>query len=551
MKSVVKMLCMATVVALTLGACSKDNPNYIKGGEDDKDNIGYLAVGGLKADVMLDTENFASETSKTRAGEVDINTFSVVITNTEGAVVGEFLYGERPAEPIELPGGVYKLTMSSGDMAGAEWESPVYRAEKEFVVVRKQTTVVDDIVCKLANIKVTVAYSADIADQLDPDYTTMNVALEDSSLLYAMTESRAGYFEPVDVENTLVFTLNCRYVGQDKDIVMTHSISGVKAAQWRKVNVVIAHASDGTASIGIKCDTWAYDEEVVFDTATFLMEETIADDTDLPIISWEGYDLAEEFELTDDMFDADGNFTKSINIDITATSAISSIKVKVESDNAEFENAYSEIMPLEEDLCAPTASAAILKMMGYPTDAAGQTSTRLKFASQAELLRTYEGTHTYLITVTDSEGRTSTATLTIVYGNSQAASPSIVWVGYNIDERQTYVAGMTCDLAVTAANGIADFLVKIISDTLTPEELAGVGLAAEFSLVNDTQYFDQLGGLGFPVGDAVVDKKELELSITNFLGLLSALGGGDHDFEMTVIDTKGNTTTKTVMMHFE
>ena len=86
--------------------------------------------------------------------------------------------------------------------------------------------------------------------------------------------------------------------------------------------------------------------------------------------------------------------------------------------------------------------------------------------------------------------------------------------------------------------------------TLTPEELAGVGLAGEFSLVTDTQYFDQLKGLGFPVGDQVSGKKDLDLSITTFLGLLQMFGTGDHNFEITVTDTKGNATTKTVMLHY-
>ena len=109
---------------------------------------------------------------------------------------------------------------------------------------------------------------------------------------------------------------------------------------------------------------------------------------------------------------------------------------------------------------------------------------------------------------------------------------------------------MTCDLIIKAPLTIADFNVKIISATLTPEELSAVGLAGEFSLVNDTQFFQSLGGLGFPTGDAVYGKSELELSISNFLSVLAMLGPGEHDFEMSVTDVEGNTTTKTVMFRF-
>ena len=548
MKSVVKMMGVALVTLLALGACNKDKASYVDGPDSARDNVGYLIVGGMEAAVLEDTENISSPAS-TRAEGVDINTFDVVITNKAGDTMASFKYGERPQEPIALEGGVYTIAMSSAKMEGAAWEAPVYAGQKEVIITRKQTTEVKDLVCKLANIKVTVAYSADLAEQLDSDYTKMTVELAESGLEYAFTETRAGYFAPVAADNTLKLTFNCRYKGETKDITMTNEIKGVKAAQWRKINVVVQHAADGTATIGIVCDTWTYDEEVTFDTSASLMEEVIPDDTDAPVIVWEGHDLAQPFELTDDMFDAEGNFTSSINLDITAKAALKSLIVKVSSDNADFTAAYSEIMSLEEDLCAPKASNAILKMMGYPTDAKDTTTARIKLASQADMLKSYEGTHSYEITATDINGAHTTVTLAVQYG--QNVAPRIVWTGYDIDKQQTYVAGMTCDLKVTAPLAIADLKVKIISATLTPEELAGVGLAGEFSLINDTQYFESLKNLGFPVGDEVAGKTELDLSITNFLGVLNMLGAGEHNFEISVTDIEGNTTTKTVMMRFE
>ena len=548
MKSVVRLISAVLVVAVALSSCGKDKTDYDVIYDGDKDNVGYLALGGLEASVMIDTENYQTPAKATRADGVDINTFDVVITNSEGATVAEFKYGERPTEPISLPGGLYKLSMTSGQMSGAAWESPIYSAEKEFTIVRKQTTTVDDIVCKLANIKVTVSYSADVADQLDPAYTTMDVAIEQNELTYAMSETRAGYFEPLAAENTLKFTLNCRYVGQDKDIVMTNTIPNVKAAQWRKINVVIQHASDGTASIGIVCDTWTYDEEIVFDTAAYLMEEVLVDDTDMPVINWEGHDMSEEFELTDEMFDADGNFLKSINIDITSKSPIASLVVKVSSDNSDFTDAYKSAIALEQDLCNVTSSM-IWQMFGYPTDAKGKTSTRIQLGKQAGTMKSYEGTHTYEITATDENGRSTTQKLSIAYG--QIIEPRIVWVGYDIDQRQTITDDMTCKIRVTAPLAIKDFTIKIISDTLTPEELERVELAAEFSLVTSTEFAEALTGLGFPVGDKVYGKTLISEDDLNITGFLAILGGfpGDHAFEMTVTDMEGNATTKTVMLH--
>ena len=544
MKNLAKILSIAAV-ALTLGACNKDNINYNGPVDSSKENIGYLALGGMEASIMVDTENIDSET---RAEGADINTFDVVITNQAGAEVKSFKYGERPEEAIALEAGIYNITMQSAEMSGAEWEMPVYGAEREVVITRKQTTEVKDIVCKLRNIKVSVAYAADIKEQLDPENTTMTIALGNSELVYGIEEERGGYFAPIAEENTLLLTFKCRYVDGDKDIVMTNEITGVKAAQWRKINVVVQHAADGSTNIGIQCDTWTYDEVVDFDTTAYLFEEVLVDDSDMPVINFEGHDLALPFELTDEMFDAEGKFTKNINIDITAKSPIQSIIIKTSSDNDEFLAAYDDVLPLEADICDGSVSNTFLKLMGYPTDAKGATSTRIKFGAQADMLRSFEGAHSYEITVVDANGGKTTATLTVKYG--QNVAPSIVWVGYDIDKRQTYAPGMTCDLKVKAPLAVADFKVKIISLTLNADQLTSVGLADEFSLVNDTQFFESLGGLGFPVGDAVYGKTDIDLSISNFLSVLAMLGPGEHDFEMSVTDMEGNTTTKTVMFRF-
>ena len=544
MKNLAKILSIAAV-ALTLGACNKDNINYNGPVDSSKENIGYLALGGMEASIMVDTENIDSET---RAEGTDINTFDVVITNQAGAEVKSFKYGERPEEAIALEAGIYNITMQSAEMSGAEWEMPVYGAEREVVITRKQTTEVKDIVCKLRNIKVSVAYAADIKEQLDPEHTTMTIALGNSELVYGIEEERGGYFAPIAEENTLLLTFKCRYVDGDKDIVMTNEITGVKAAQWRKINVVVQHAADGSTNIGIQCDTWTYDEVVDFDTTAYLFEEVLVDDSDMPVINFEGHDLALPFELTDEMFDAEGNFTKNINIDITAKSPIQSIIIKTSSDNDEFLAAYDDVLPLETEICDGSVSNTFLKLMGYPTDAKGATSTRIKFGAQADMLRSFEGAHSYEITVVDANGGKTTATLTVKYG--QNVAPSIVWVGYDIDKRQTYAPGMTCDLKVKAPLAVADFNVKIISLTLNADQLTSVGLADEFSLVNDTQFFESLGGLGFPVGDAVYGKTDIDLSISNFLSVLAMLGPGEHDFEMSVTDMEGNTTTKTVMFRF-
>ena len=62
---------------------------------------------------------------------------------------------------------------------------------------------------------------------------------------------------------------------------------------------------------------------------------------------------------------------------------------------------------------------------------------------------------------------------------------------------------------------------------------------------------EPLRGLGFAVGEDVVNKTFVKLSITQFMGVLSAVSGTslkNHDFVITLTDNEGNTTVKTLML---
>ena len=144
-----------------------------------------------------------------------------------------------------------------------------------------------------------------------------------------------------------------------------------------------------------------------------------------------------------------------------------------------------------------------------------------------------------------------------------AEDPNIVWDGHDISQREAISAGLEVDLLVSASKGIKEFYVKIESASLTPAELAGVGLCDVLNLCYPQQSYDSnnpgvfidveepLRGLGFAVADEVVNKTFVKLSITQFMGVLQAVSGSDlknHDFVLTVVDNEGNTTVKTLML---
>lgn len=94
---------------------------------------------------------------------------------------------------------------------------------------------------------------------------------------------------------------------------------------------------------------------------------------------------------------------------------------------------------------------------------------------------------------------------------------------------------------VVSNTGITAFNIHIESNSLSPEELAGVGLAADIDLINPGALGEPLSGLGFPVGDQVENQKSCHFDITMFLNLLAALGPDEHKFHLTVTDAEGTT----------
>ena len=119
---------------------------------------------------------------------------------------------------------------------------------------------------------------------------------------------------------------------------------------------------------------------------------------------------------------------------------------------------------------------------------------------------------------------------------------------FDIDNDRLTISGAT-ELKVTikAANGIANLYVDIISETLDVSE---VGLPKSFDLAYPGDNSDALGGLGFPVGDEVINQTDVTFDISTCTALLPTFKG-NHDFKIRVVDSKGLEETKTLKLKVE
>lgn len=566
MKTFTSLFMVLPAAALLLAGCVNEEPNYKKnpGGVTPSDATGFLTTEGTDMRVVYDTQ---TETGTDNA-EGGANRFAtrsnpaaedviVEIVDASNTTVGKKTYGEWKAlaEPVELAIGNYKLRAYSAEtIPDKGWDCPVYSTEKEFSIRKGETTQMPDLVCTLANIKVTVGYAADLAQMLSDD-TSAEAVLGANSLTFLKGDGKNGYFRAIGETNTLEITITGSFKDTGKEVTLSKTVEGVRAGQWRKVTLIIENADKGNLEIGIVVDSFIQDEEIVVDGSGDLWEPVIDDDQPAaPGIAWGDNDLTVPFALNASMFDAEGNCTVPVALDFASPNGITALQVRIGSDNGELLTAMG--IPAEFDLCTVTPESGdlhtALDAMGFPLGEAveGHKKVQLNLTVLMPLLYKFDGTHTFAFAMTDGRttrtaGSVTEATLTVkVDRQNESAGPEIVWEGYDINTPQKMNADMKIRIDVTSKSPITAFGVTIDSKILEPY-LEIIQLPVNFDLCQaEGTLAATLETLGFPTGSNVA--APLSFDISQFVELLIDMEPGEHKFILAVTDAAGTTTTRTL-----
>lgn len=554
MKNLMKSAFALLVAAFAMTACSSDKIEFEKPNTPTQlEGTGYLCFSEEGLSVITDAE-------VVRAQAVNVDDFICQIYREKDealTLVQEFTYGEKPADPIELKVGNYQLVVKSqaDAIADLEWEKPVYGATVPFTITADVTNTLEPIKCKLQNIKVTVGYSADLAEILQTGSKT-EVSLLTAKAAFIDQDERAAYFGSKADENTLVIDMSLNYA--DKNAKMSTSISGVKAGQWRKLTINMPHANEGNVTFTITVETLTADEEVIVDIADVvaMTEEVIPDDGVVdplaPTMTWGEYELPtadEPFVLLASHFDSNGNTTlPALAVDANE-STITSFVITIESTNQGYLNTWPETT--EFDLCSldskdPASSnyitALLLSAYGIPTgsNVLGKASVNLPIGALLKnaVQNEYTGTHTISVKITNAGNHTLSKSLSFTYDSD--TPPSVVWVDHDINQKYTITEDLTVEVEVTAPAGIKAFTVDIVSDILDEKALEGLLPPTGIDLINPEDWYSGfLGGL-FPTGDQVLNQNYLLLDITDFMGMLNALASGEPGYANFVLHITDN-----------
>ena len=587
MKTFSIILTAAITAILFAAGCVNEEPAYKNEPGTTpapEDGTGYLSMAGMTMRVIYDDQtdtqpdDTSSETVKpqTRAEEAqpDVDEFIVEIFDAEGTSVYKDTYANLRTETaatdgkMELPTGSYKLEVRSEEPSSklADWDHPVYFAARDFAIEKNEDTVLEEIVCTLSNIKVTLTCSKDLADQFTAE-TISTVSLGETSMVFVKGETRAAYFTSLAELNTLKFNLTGAFAETpETPLQFNKEIPNVKAGQWRKITLVITYADKGGIKFDIDVKNFIMDEEIRIDGTANVWEPVFEEGPDplAPAIEWPGHDLTEPFRITSSMFDADGKCTEPFALNLTAPNGIESLVLTFSSTNSAFMDALTEIqIPHSLDLCATTQGPAyaILSGFGLPLGdkLRGATSKQFDIAGQIPMLYAdpgFEGTHTFACTLTDAKGLSTSAELRLVVSKSSADAPSIKWVGYEIDEQQPLTHDMKIDIDIQVPAGIKKFEVTIISEILDPL-LEEMKIPAQFDLCNlGSETEPLIKELGFPTNEEVRNKTSFDplFSITDFVEMIflvfdsSGKESGTFDFRLSITDNKDQLTTKTIQL---
>ena len=561
---------MLAAVAFVAAGCVNEEPPYK---EEPKptpgDATGFLSVSGLSMRVVYDETDVRPDdtsdqtqspqaVSGTRAEQPDVDGFIVEILDADNAQVFKKTYAElkqQLAEPMELPVGAYRMEVRSEESTpDVAWEHPVYGATSSFTISKAQTTQLEEVVCTLQNIKVTVDYSSELAGML-ADTSKATISLGQTSQEFLKTETRAAYFKSLDIENTLDFNFDGVFADTDIPAQFSKQITGVKAGQWRKISVVINYADKGTLLFQVTVDNnIIQDNSFVVDGTDNLLEELL-EDPSAPALAWPGHDMSKPFTLTDAMFDDNGNCIEPFVFDLASPNGIESLRVNIASTSSQFMASMAAIqLPETFDLCALDASSPagiILKGFGYPVggELKGQQAKSFNIAGQIMALYEFDGTHTFSFDMTDAKGVSTAAALTLVVDKSAGQEgPAIVWRGYDIDQQYEVQKDMVIDIDVTATAGIKSFWVTIDSEALKdllpvinmPEKFDICDVPADLAAILHDEF-------GFPINEQVKNQTAVMFSITKFVEILLEIPG-EHNFVLDVTDNNNVLTHKTVKL---
>lgn len=448
---------------LCAGLASCEMKDELKGGSEGSSDMGYLNLGVA----VNASQNTVSRSDVTDDGEVDVvvdvnaDDFPVVITGkTDASFSKEYAsYAALQEEgPVLLPVGTYTVTAHSNLEEKNQMTEPFYEGTSE-VNITKGSTANADVICKMKNMKLALIYGSGFTT----NFTSWTITVTDGKTVVTFTctdNQNPDQVNPAPVywmvaEETQVLTVTAQAVnlkGEKVEEVRTLSKPvGSYPSYWEGSDVLNITMEQTTPDepTGITGSGIVISADIEFEeeneTVTIpVTPGTVPDDEPgtKPEPGEPGDDTEETaptitlpqsvYTLPDDLSaDADVVIETALKKGSTTDSVgIKSVFVKIKPGNEGFEAALNLLLPQNVDFITegvdlvtnPNVSGLIGMIapgLDMPTPNApsyvfpvGKFFSTLGSADMGVTNRA--GGHTFDIIVTDNNGKTATASLSII-----------------------------------------------------------------------------------------------------------------------------------------
>ena len=443
----ISILAWAAVAAAFTG-CSDNWVPEVEGAGEGRLNTQSIIAEVNTVEVEKNDEDVTKKV--TSRSSIDLSPFLVdVVRTSDNANVASWTYATMPQLPTFAVGS-YKVQVRSRVLKDAEWSAPYYLGSQTFDIRNGEVTDVGPIVCKLANVRVTIDYGPKLLEATGGEGFTITVTSTPGVYLqYTGKETRSGYFA-YNGQTTMVARFQGRVNGVNEDF--SHVLENIAPGQHRKLtfrlnyNPNVPDDEVGTIEgqgIVVSCST-----KTVNVDGNVIQEEDIQESGDRPgqegdepggedpkpgeegNITFTSETLANDNgNVLDDTPNNAADFgegKKEAKIHIHSEAPIASFKVKIDSETLTADVLSDVKLAPEFDLADPIVTTDDgekkdltegLKGLEFPVgdEVKGATDLDFDITKFVPLTMIYgAANHRFILTVTDNAGNSKTLTLLIV-----------------------------------------------------------------------------------------------------------------------------------------
>lgn len=388
MKKTVLALTVAVSALLATG-CNKEGVSY--SGDKAQLTLSLTATGSF---VEVSPVSKSEETA-------DVNEFAINIVDVaSGRTVYSWdRYADMPGT-VSLDPAVYRVEAGSGEKQPVAWNQPVFFGSQE-VTVEAGSTAQVSVVCTIANMKVTVRCTDSFLAEVETDFT-VTVTTEDGPLIFTkdrIDAGDAGYFDVAPL------TMDLYAVRKNGGTVTHHmEISEVAARDHHIFTLDAGGTGYADFSNGISIDYACNEKE----------EHIIIDGTDEPDTPGAAVTITATAGIDAPVTYSKSELPSEFNLTVSAPAGIEKYEVNILSAGL---RGLLDMMQMDYSVDLANMSATEEGFWGSlfgitSDDVKGQTD--VVFQIGAFLAAMPAETNELQVVITDKNGETATAALTII-----------------------------------------------------------------------------------------------------------------------------------------